>query len=184
MSLHGVAPDRVYIVLGVLLEIIFVGAADLLPQLCTLKILKYIKYSCDYQSLICAKISRCPPKNFLGEVPNPCLHGPGALLPHLFTLAGRQMPSAVYLCCTCPGVTPGGRYPLSLPCEARTFLTWGLSASSRGCPTWLRTILYCKQPGLSNPLANSFLCGYTIRRYEIQDTRYPDPVSGMIILDW
>jgi hypothetical protein len=28
----------------------------------------------------------------------------------------------------------------------------------------LRTILYCKQHGLSNPLANSFLCGYTIRR--------------------
>ena len=86
MSLHGVAPDRVYIVLGVLLEIIFVGAADLSPRLCILKILKYIKYSCDYQSLLCVKISRCPPKNYLGEVPNPCLHGPGALLPHLFTL--------------------------------------------------------------------------------------------------
>ena len=35
---------------------------------------------------------------------------------------------AVYLCCTCPGVTPGGHYPLSLPCEARTFLTLCLSA--------------------------------------------------------
>ena len=43
---------------------------------------------------------------------------------------------AVYLCCTCPGVTPGGRYPLSLPCEARTFLTRILSDSGRGCPTW------------------------------------------------
>ncbi len=31
--------------------------------------------------------------------------------------------AAVYLCCTCPGVTPGGRYPLSLPYGARTFLT-------------------------------------------------------------
>ena len=31
--------------------------------------------------------------------------------------------AAVYLCCTCPGVTPGGHYPLSLPCGARTFLT-------------------------------------------------------------
>ena len=30
---------------------------------------------------------------------------------------------AVYLCCTFPGVTPGGCYPLSLPCGARTFLT-------------------------------------------------------------
>ncbi len=41
---------------------------------------------------------------------------------------------AVYLCCTCPGVTPGGRYPLSLLCGARTFLIWSLSASIRGCP--------------------------------------------------
>ena len=46
--------------------------------------------------------------------------------------------AAVYLCCTCPGVTPGGRYPLSLPCGARTFLIWGLSAPIRGCPTWSR----------------------------------------------
>ena len=32
---------------------------------------------------------------------------------------------AVYLCCTCPRVAPGGCYPLSLPCGARTFLTGG-----------------------------------------------------------
>ena len=32
---------------------------------------------------------------------------------------------AVYLCCTFPGVAPGGCYPLSLPCGARTFLTHG-----------------------------------------------------------
>ena len=49
--------------------------------------------------------------------------------------------AAVYLCCTCPGVTPGGRYPLSLPYEARTFLIWSLSASIRGCPT--RSRKYC-----------------------------------------
>ena len=49
--------------------------------------------------------------------------------------------AAVYLCCTCPGVTPGGHYPLSLPYGARTFLTWGLSAPSRGCPT--RSRKYC-----------------------------------------
>ena len=30
--------------------------------------------------------------------------------------------TAVYLCCTIPKVTLGGRYPLSLPCAARTFL--------------------------------------------------------------
>ena len=50
---------------------------------------------------------------------------------------------AVYLCCTCPEVTLGGRYPLSLPCGARTFLIRGLSASVRGCPTWSRK--YCNR---------------------------------------
>ncbi len=51
--------------------------------------------------------------------------------------------AAVSFCCTGPGVTPGGRYPLSLPCGARTFLTGGLSASPRGCPT--------RSPGYCNP---------------------------------
>ena len=45
--------------------------------------------------------------------------------------------AAVYFCCTCPRVTPGRRYLLSLPCGARTFLTCSFSACSRGCPTWL-----------------------------------------------
>ena len=54
--------------------------------------------------------------------------------------------SAVYLCCTCPGVTPGGRYPLSLPCGARTFLIWGLSAPIRGCPTWSRKYCTANKP--------------------------------------
>ena len=49
--------------------------------------------------------------------------------------------AVVYLCCTCPGVSPGGRYPLSLPCGARTFLIRGLSACVRGCPAWSRK--YC-----------------------------------------
>ena len=52
----------------------------------------------------------------------------------------RQTP-AVYLCCTFPEVAFGGRYPLSLPCGARTFLTHGLSACARGCPTHL--LCYC-----------------------------------------
>ena len=49
--------------------------------------------------------------------------------------------AAVSLCCTCPGVSPGGRYPLSLPYEARTFLICSLSARIRGCPT--RSRKYC-----------------------------------------
>jgi len=43
---------------------------------------------------------------------------------------------AVYLCCTFPEVAFGGRYPLSLPCGARTFLVDGLSACTRGCLTY------------------------------------------------
>ena len=49
--------------------------------------------------------------------------------------------TAVYFCCTCPEVTLGGRYPLSLPYEARTFLICSFSACIRGCPTWSR--VYC-----------------------------------------
>ena len=37
---------------------------------------------------------------------------------------------AVSLCCTFPEVAFGGRYPLSLPCGARTFLTGGPFAPS------------------------------------------------------
>ena len=37
---------------------------------------------------------------------------------------------AVSLCCTFPEVAFGGRYPLSLPCGARTFLTEGPFAPS------------------------------------------------------
>ena len=47
----------------------------------------------------------------------------GELLPHLSTLTPFKENEAVYLCCTFPRVAPGGCYPLSLPCGARTFLT-------------------------------------------------------------
>ena len=51
--------------------------------------------------------------------------------------ASRRVPrregGAVYLCCTFPEVAFGGRYPLSLPCGARTFLMTGLSAWPRDC---------------------------------------------------
>ena len=48
----------------------------------------------------------------------------GELLPHLSTFS-RPFRRVVYFCCTFPGVAPGGCYPLSLPCGARTFLTGG-----------------------------------------------------------
>ena len=41
-----------------------------------------------------------------------------------------QADEAVYLCCTFPEVAFGGRYPLSLPCGARTFLMDRLSPLS------------------------------------------------------
>ena len=45
--------------------------------------------------------------------------------------AAPQSPQpAVYLCCTCPEVAFGGRYPLFLPCGARTFLMDRLSPLS------------------------------------------------------
>ena|GEM_PF-4916277 len=55
------------------------------------------------------------------------LRAPGELLPRLSTLT-LAIAKAVYFCCTCPKVAFGGRYPLSLPCGARTFLVRGLSA--------------------------------------------------------
>jgi len=64
-------------------------------------------------------------------------------------LAGEG-PPADYFCCTFPGVAPGGCYPLSLPCGARTFLTDGLSAWPRGCPACLRKSLYFIFGWLSN----------------------------------
>ena len=68
-------------------------------------------------------------------------------LPHkTFVLRGPHFwAAAVYLCCTFPQIALGGRYPLSLPCGARTFLMRGLSAL---------------RPRLSDPVAHVlyFIC--------------------------
>ena len=76
----------------------------------------------------------CPPTVLLRIefTASTCLHATSELLPHFSTLTGRHRLPAVYLCCTCPRVTPGGRYPLSLPCGARTFLMCRLSPRTRG----------------------------------------------------
>ena len=71
----------------------------------------------------------------------PMLPWAGQAMSLPFHLSCRE--AVVYLCCTCPEVTLGGRYPLPLPCGARTFLIWSLSASIRGCPTWSRK--YCNR---------------------------------------
>ena len=70
---------------------------------------------------------------------SPC--GGWALTPpfHLFPAKIRKV---VYFCCTCPRVTPGGRYPLSLPCGARTFLMYRLSPCTRGRSANSQAVLY------------------------------------------
>ena len=73
--------------------------------------------------------------------------------------------AAVYLCCTCPRVTPGRRYLLSLPYEARTFLTRFFSESARGCPTWLR--LYCNPGKADCQISCKIFC---FRIYYMQTT--------------
>ena len=74
-----------------------------------------------------------------------CCHGAGELLPRLSILTRRCR--AVYFCCTFPGVASGGRYPLSLPCEARTFLMpIPFGAMARDSPTYFkRIILYTRE---------------------------------------
>ena len=125
---HGVAPDRVYIVKPISL---WAGWALTPP---------FHPYFVDSRIQIARFTAN-------GKAHTVC----GISSPHGTRLRWASMGphlrgEAVYLCCTCPGVTPGGRYPLSLPYEARTFLTSCLSAWTRGCPA--RSPEYCT---LRNP---------------------------------
>jgi len=76
-----------------------------------------------------------------------CLQTPGELLPRLSTLTCLRQ--AVYLCCTGPEVAFGGRYPLSMPCGARTFLVRGLSAHLPRLPGLLTRTFYDNHNRLS-----------------------------------
>ena len=57
---------------------------------------------------------------------------------------------AVSLCCTFPEVAFGGRYPLSLPCGARTFLTDGSFASSARLSVFLAENILAEKRGKVN----------------------------------
>ena len=74
----------------------------------------------------------------------------GELLPRLSILTGwseKSLP-AVYFCCTFPEVAFGGRYPLSLPYGARTFLMTELSRRhATVCLT--HPLFYRRRRGLS-----------------------------------
>ncbi len=92
----------------------------------------------------------------------------GELLPRLSTLTYQKQ--AVYLCCTCPKVTLGGRYPLSLPCGARTFLMHGVSPCARGCVARSRVLFYYRKCALSTSFRalDIFLCCGIINGRESQ----------------
>ena len=61
-----------------------------------------------------------------------------------------QADEAVYLCCTFPEVAFGGRYPLFLPCGARTFLMNRLSPCPRDCPACSHPLFYPTGTGKVN----------------------------------
>ena len=61
-----------------------------------------------------------------------------------------QANEAVYLCCTFPEVAFGGRYPLFLPCGARTFLMNRLSPCPRDCPAYSHSLFYSTGTGKVN----------------------------------
>ena len=111
---HGVAPDRVY-------------SAPMLPW-------DRVRSYRTFPPL---------PRRFaLHSLPLPqtakLVHSVKAPLPYTaYAVYGVWIIAAVYFCCTCPRVTPGGRYPLSLPCGARTFLTHRLSPYARDHPAHL-----------------------------------------------
>ena len=94
----------------------------------------------------------CPPTVLLRIefTASHCLQPMGELLPRLSTLTARS--AAVYLCCTFPEVAFGGRYPLSLPYGARTFLMTHLSVSPRDCLAYSHGIFYRKGNRLSTLL--------------------------------
>ena len=91
-----------------------------------------------------------------------CSHVTGELLPRLSTLTVSAAPTAVYLCCTFPQIALGGRYPLSLPCGARTFLMDGLSAWPRDCLFYSHCLFYRMTVGLSTRKTPLFPAGQEI----------------------
>ena len=65
----------------------------------------------------------------------------GALLPHLSTLIRQIATGSLFLLHFSSESLCGGRYPLSLPCGARTFLTASLSALPRDRLSYSRSLL-------------------------------------------
>ena len=70
---------------------------------------------------------------------------------------------AVYFCCTFPEVAFGGRYPLSLPCGARTFLMAGLSPPPCDCLSYSRDILQDESPFVNKRTRKSTKIRFQLR---------------------
>ena len=91
----------------------------------------------------------------------------GELLPRLSILTRRWMPRhpmpAVYFCCTFPEVAFGGRYPLFLPCGARTFLMAGLSPPPCDCLSYSRDILQDESPFVNKRTRKSTKIRFQLR---------------------
>ena len=75
---------------------------------------------------------------------------------------GSPVGPAEYLCCTCPEVTLGGRYPLSLALWSPDFPHPGPFGLRPRLSDLVAEILYPKEGQMSNVLANSFVTRYTV----------------------
>ena len=90
-----------------------------------------------------------------------CSHVMGELLPRLSTLTPcPDGQGAVYLCCTFPEVAFGGRYPLSLPYGARTFLMKRPFGQTTRLSVFLAGLLYRKEKKLSTFFQEDFKRSY------------------------
>ena len=80
--------------------------------------------------------------------------------PYWQTPASASHLPAVYLCCTLPEVAFGGRYPLSLPYGARTFLMKRPFGQTTRLSVFLAGLLYRKEKKLSTFFQEDFKRSY------------------------
>ena len=80
--------------------------------------------------------------------------------PYWQTPASASHLPAVYLCCTFPEVAFGGRYPLSLPYGARTFLMKRPFGQTTRLSVFLAGLLYRKEKKLSTFFQEDFKRSY------------------------
>ena len=85
--------------------------------------------------------------------------------PYWQTPASASHLPAVYLCCTFPEVAFGGRYPLSLPYGARTFLMKRPFGQTTRLSVFLAGLLYRKEKKLSTFFQKDFKRSYNFIFY-------------------